>query len=118
MALTTQASLQLSALDFLFNPSTTKVDEETFWNGDTELTIWIEAFFNELSDSEKENESLKPFLRPDDTFHIARSANWKVEGSEEGSSPADGKPVISQYFCKPIPKYEWLQESRINRKNK
>ncbi len=107
----------IRALDFLFNPSTTKVDEETFWNGDTELTIWVEAFFNELSDSEKEDEKLKPFLRPDDTFHIARSANWKVDDSEESSSPADGKPVISQHFCKPMPKYEWLQESKINGKN-
>ncbi len=107
----------IRALDFLFNPSTTKVDEETFWNGDTELTIWVEAFFNELSNSEKEDEKLKPFLRPDDTFHIARSANWKVDDSEESSSPADGKPVISQHFCKPMPKYEWLQESKINGKN-
>jgi len=105
-------------LDLLFNPSTTKIDKETFWNGDSELTIWIEAIFDKLSDAEKENEKLKPFLRPDDTFHIARSATWKIEESEEEGSPeGDGKPVISQYFCKPMPKYEWLQEGQINGNN-
>ena len=108
----------IRALDLLFNPSTTKVDKETFWNGDSELTIWIEAIFDELSDAEKEDEKLIPFLRPDDTFHIARSAIWKIEESEEEGTPAgDGKPVISQHFCKPMPKYGWLQEGQINGNN-
>ena len=108
----------IRALDLLFNPSTTKVDKETFWNGDIDLQIWIEAIFEELSDAEKEDEKLRPFLRPDDTFHIARSATWKIEEpEEEGAPPGDGKPVISQHFCKPMPKYEWLQEGQINGKN-
>ncbi|WP_054690189.1 ATP-dependent nuclease, partial [Desulfosarcina cetonica] len=42
----------IRALDFLFNPSTTKVDEETFWNGNAELQIWVEALFTELSETE------------------------------------------------------------------
>jgi hypothetical protein len=71
-----------------------------------------------LSDAEKENEKLKPFLRPDDTFHIARSATWKIEEpEEEGAPPDDGKPVISQHFCKSMPKYDWLQDGKINGKN-
>jgi len=108
----------IRALDLLFNPSTTKVDKETFWNGDIDLKIWIEAIFEELSDAEKEDEKLRPFLRPGDTFHIARSATWKIEEpEEEGAPPSDGKPVISQHFCKPMPKYEWLQEGQINGKN-
>jgi len=108
----------IRALDFLFNPSITKVDEETFWNGDAELQIWIEALFAELTDAEKEDEKLKPFLRPDDTFHIARSAIWKIEEpEEEGAPPDDGKPVISQHFCKPMPNYDWLQEGQINGTN-
>jgi hypothetical protein len=108
----------IRALDFLFNPSTTKVDEETFWNGDAELQIWVEAFFHELSDTEKKDDKLMPYLRSDETFHIARSATWKIEASEEEAvSPGDGKPVISQHYCKPMPKYEWLQEAQINGKN-
>ena len=108
----------IRALDFLFNPSTTKVDKETFWNGDIELRIWIEAFFDELTDAEKENDKLKPYLRPDNTFHIARSATWKVEEpEEEGAPPDDGKPVPIQHFCKPMPKYVWLQEGQISGKN-
>jgi putative ATP-dependent endonuclease of OLD family len=94
----------IRALDFLFNPSTTKVDKETFWNGDAELQIWVEAIFDELSDAEKNNEKLKPYLRPDDTFHIARSATWEIEQPEEGAPPDGGKPIISQHFCKPMPK--------------
>ena len=108
----------IRALDFLFNPSTTKVDKETFWNGNIELEIRIEALFDELSDAEKDDEKLKPYLRPDNTFHIARSAIWKIEEpEEEGVPPDDGKPVISQHFCKPIPKYDWLQEGKISGKN-
>jgi predicted ATP-dependent endonuclease of OLD family len=108
----------IRALDFLFNPSTTKVDKETFWNGDAELQIWVEVIFDELSDAEKKDEKLKPFLRPDDTFHIARSAIWKIdEQEEEGALPDDGKPFISQHFCKPMPKYDWLQEGKINGNN-
>jgi len=108
----------IRSLDFLFNPSTTKVDGETFWNGDTTLQIWVEAIFNELSEIEKEDDKLKPFLRPDNTFHIARTAIWKIEESEEdGAHQGEGKPVISQHYCKPMPKFEWLQESQINGSN-
>ena len=107
----------IRALDFLFNPSTAKVDKETFWNGDTDLKIWVEAIFDELTDEEKENGKLKPFLRPDETFHIARSAIWKIEDSEEESLSDDGKPAISQHFCKPMPIYDWLQEGKINGNN-
>jgi len=108
----------IRALDFLFNPSTTKVDKETFWNGDIGLEIKIEAFFDELTDAEKENDKLAPYLRPDNTFHIARSAIWKFEEPEDvGAPPDDGKPTVSQHFCKPMPKYEWLQEGKINQKS-
>ncbi len=107
----------IRALDFLFNPSTTKVDKETFWNGDTNLKIWVEAIFDELTKEEKESERLKPFLRPDNTFQIARSAIWKNEEPEEGAPPDDGKPSISQHFCKPMPIYDWLQEGKINGNN-
>ena len=108
----------IRALDVLFNPSITKVDKETFWNGDIEQEIWVEALFDELSDAEKDNEKLKPYLRPDSTFHIARSAKWKIEETdEEGGAPVDGKAAISQHFCKPIPKFEWLQEGQINGNN-
>jgi predicted ATP-dependent endonuclease of OLD family len=108
----------IRALDLLFNPSITKVDRETFWNGNTGAQIWIEAFFDQLTDAEKEDEKLKPFLRFGDTFNIARSVTWRVEESDEEGAPSEeGKPVVSQHFCKPVPKYEWLQESRINGKN-
>ncbi len=107
----------LRSLDFLFNPTITKIDNETFWNGDTGLQIWVEAVFCSLTDEEKENEKLKPYLKPDGSFHIARSAIWKVEESEEDSISEDGKPVISQHYCIPTPIYKWLQDSKINGKN-
>lgn len=107
----------IRALDLLFNPSTTKIDKETFWNANIKLQIWIEAILNDLTDAEKENEQLKPYLRPDGSFHIARSAIWKSQEAEEDGAPLEsGKPVISQHYCIPMPKYEWLQINKISGK--
>ena len=38
----------LRALDFLFNPSTRQISEETFWNKDPSLKIRVEALFTQL----------------------------------------------------------------------
>jgi putative ATP-dependent endonuclease of the OLD family len=62
----------LRALDFLFNPITRSLNEESFWNKDTSLEIRVEAVFSNLTDEEKE--SLGPYLKMDGTFHVARSA--------------------------------------------
>ncbi len=53
----------LRALDFLFNPSTKSLSDESFWNSDTALTIWVEAIFSGLTTSEKKE--LVPCLKPD-----------------------------------------------------
>lgn len=102
----------LRALDFLFNPSTTKIDSESFWNGDVSLQIWIEAIFVDLA--EREIALLGPYLRPDNTFHMARSAKLSI--SDENSSDEE-KFLVSQHYCKPMPKHEWLQPSSINGTN-
>ena len=107
----------IRALDFLFNPVKGKIDEETFWNSETNRQIRVEAFFDELTPEELENNKLQPYLRPDGSFHIARSA--KIEsGNDGGNIDAldEKKIVISQHFCKPMPAQEWLQESKINGK--
>lgn len=106
----------LRALDFLFNPSTTKVDEETFWNKDKSLQIWIEAFFDDLTPDE--TEKLKGYLRPDVKFHMARSARMGVpsEDVDDQSSSEQEKVLIGQHFCKPMPKMEWLCQSKISLK--
>lgn len=41
----------LKAIDLLINPSTRKIDEDSFWNKNLENEIRIEAIFNELEDS-------------------------------------------------------------------
>lgn len=105
----------LRALDFLFNPAKGKIDEEAFWNSQTEEAIWIEGFFDELTAEEIGNEKLTPYLTPDNTFHIARSAKIVIDG--EGGSSAEDKIVISQHFCKPVPAQDWLQLSKINGNN-
>jgi predicted ATP-dependent endonuclease of OLD family len=108
----------IRALDFLFNPLASKVDCETFWNGETDRKIWVEAFFDNLTDNESCNEKLRPYLRPDDTFYLARSATWKIGGDEEQEGIFEaGKPDITQHFCKPVPRAEWLQETEISGKN-
>src|SRR6476619_6010840 len=62
----------LKALDFLFNPSTSKVSEEAFWKKDTTLSIRVEVLFVDLTDPEKE--ALGSCLKPDGSFHLARTA--------------------------------------------
>lgn len=50
----------LRAMDFLFNPAKSKIDEEAFWNGQTDRTIWIEATFGDMSASELADGALPP----------------------------------------------------------
>jgi predicted ATP-dependent endonuclease of OLD family len=59
-------SAVLRALDFLFNPSTKSLNEESFWNKDTTLEIRVEAVFTDLT--EKEKEALAGYLKADGTF--------------------------------------------------
>jgi AAA15 family ATPase/GTPase len=110
-------SAVLRALDFLFNPSSKSLNEESFWNKDTNLEIRVEAVFDNLTDKEKEN--LEPYLNPDGTFHMARSARMGAEvgGSESDSERDEDKIEIGQHYRKPAPEPEWLQESNINSKN-
>ncbi len=107
----------LRALDFLFNPSTKSLNEESFWNKDTSLEIRVEAIFSCLTDNEKE--ALGAYLKPDGTFHMARSAKLGVKGgeSESESEKDDEKIAIGQHYKKPMPEPEWLQEPSINGKN-
>lgn len=110
-------STVLRALDFLFNPSIKSLTEESFWNKDTTLEIRVEAVFSELTD--KEREALSSYLKPDGTFHMARSARMgaKQADADTDSEQGEDKIAIGQHYKKPIPEPEWLQESKINGKN-
>jgi putative ATP-dependent endonuclease of the OLD family len=107
----------LRALDFLFNPSTKNLNEESFWNKDTSLEIRVEAVFSDLT--EKEKEALGPYLRVDGTFHMARSAKLGGTGgeSEADAEPGDDKITIGQQCKQSVPEPEWLRDSCINGKN-
>jgi putative ATP-dependent endonuclease of OLD family len=107
-------SAVLRALDFLFNPSTKALNDESFWNKDTTLEIRVEAIFAGLT--EKENEALAGCLKTDGTFHMARSAKMAAKAGESDSDDGENKITISQHYKQPIPKLEWLQESKINSK--
>lgn len=107
----------LRALDFLFNPSKTKLDEEVFWNGHTEEPVWVEALFSDLTEEERQNDRLKPYLRPDDTFHIARSARIQTTTDEGEPAASEETITIGQHFCKPMPEQAWLRDSEINGKS-
>ncbi len=110
-------STVLRALEFLFNPSTRSLNEESFWNKDTTLEIRVEAIFSELTEHEKDE--LKAYLKPDGTFHMARSAKIgaKSNDADADSEQGEEKIVIGQHYKKPIPEPEWLQESNINSNN-
>jgi hypothetical protein len=103
----------LRALDFLFNPSTRTLNEESFWNKDTSLEIRVEAQFSDLSDAERG--SLEAYLQDDGTFYMARSATIDSANSDnsQDSDQAQGKISIGQHYRKSVPEPEWLQESEI-----
>jgi hypothetical protein len=107
-------SAVLRALDFLFNPSTKSLNEESFWNKNTNLEIRVEAIFSDLTDKEKE--ALNGYLKADGTFHMARSARIGAKSGESDSESEQGedKIGIGQHYKKLIPEPEWLQESNIN----
>lgn len=97
----------LRALDLLFNPSTTKIDQESFWNCDESLEIWIEGLFTDLTEAELE--AFKPYLRPDKTLMIAR----RIKKKEQEEGEEETKVGIDPLCCKKVPKYEWLREDEI-----
>jgi putative ATP-dependent endonuclease of the OLD family len=103
----------LRALDFFFNPSTRQIDEEAFWNKDPSQPIRVEGLFVELTDHEKEK--LAAYLRPDDSFLVAREATLVEEPGEDGA-PSETKTVITQQCSKPVPKVEWLRDASITGK--
>ncbi|MEA3273819.1 MAG: AAA family ATPase [Pseudomonadota bacterium] len=106
----------LRALDFLFNPSTKNLNEESFWNKDTSLEIRVEAQFSDLSDAERE--SLDACLQEDGTFYMGRSARMDEADSDssQDGEQAQGKITIGQHYRKSVPEPEWLRESEINGK--
>jgi predicted ATP-dependent endonuclease of OLD family len=107
----------LRALDFLFNPSTRSLSEESFWNEDPSLEIRVEAVFSDLT--VKEKEALGAYLKADGTFHMARSAKLGAKIGESGPDPDEDedKITIRQHYKKAVPEPAWLQESNINGKN-
>lgn len=110
-------SAVLRALDFLFNPSTKSLNEESFWNKDTSLEIRVEGIFSDLTDREKE--ALGPYLKADGSFHMARSARMGAKSGESESDSEQGEDRIGigQHYKKPVPEPEWLQESNISGNN-
>ena len=105
----------LRALDFLFNPSTKSLNEESFWNKDCSLEVRVEALFTGLSDKEKE--ALAGCLKADGTFHMARSAKMAAKGDNADVDDAEDKITIGQHYKQPTPSMDWLQDSQINAKN-
>src|SRR3972149_5580380 len=110
-------SAVLRALDFLYNPSTKSLNEESFWNKDTSLEIRVEAVFSDLTDKEKG--ALGAYLNVDGTFHVARSARMGAKSgeSEIESEQGEDKIEIGQHYKKLVPESEWLQAYNINSNN-
>ena len=107
-------STVLRALDFLFNPTTKLLNEDSFWNRDTNLEIRVEAVFSDLTDREKD--SLNGYLSPDGSFHMARTARVGAKSGDADSEQNEDKITVGQQCKKPIPQAEWLQETKISSK--
>lgn len=103
----------LKAIDFLFNATTRSLNDEAFWNGNTDEEIRIEGFFTDLSDSEKEQ--LRPYLKSDETFHMARVAK-KTNTTDPEEEEQSGIKITQQY-CATSPKADWLRPDKINAAN-
>jgi predicted ATP-dependent endonuclease of OLD family len=103
----------LKALNLLFNPSTKLIEEETFWNLEFENEIRIEAIFKQLDQNELDK--LAPYLKPDDSFHMARTVNF--ESDEDSDEFDDGSISISQQYLKSVPIHDWLRQDKIKGKN-
>ena len=106
----------LRALDFLFNPSTKKINEESFCGGETKLPIEIEGIFHELTP--EENDLLQAYLRPDGMFHFKRTAELVAEESTEevASGDVEDKVKILAHYCRPQPLLDWLNPAHISAK--
>lgn len=57
---------------------------------------------------------LKPYLKFDQSFHIARSIAFLPDSSSDKFE--DGKISISQHYCKQVPIHDWLVEDQISGK--
>ena len=110
-------STVLRALDFLLNPSTKSLNGDSFWGGDTSLEIRVEAVFSDLTTLELEQ--LRPYIRPDGTFEMARSARMETGDGDQTENPAQGsdKIVIGQQYKGCIPTPMWLRDDEINDAN-
>ena len=106
-------STVLLALDFLFNPSTKKVNKESFFNRDGSLRIEVEAAFDGLSTDEAVQ--LAPYLRPNGEFHLLRTASVAEDGPEGVED--ESKVSILAHYSQPQPKIDWLNQSKINGSN-
>jgi putative ATP-dependent endonuclease of OLD family len=104
----------LRALDFLFNASVKSLNDEAFWNGNTEEPIRVEALFTDLSEVEKEQ--LGPYLREDGSFLMARLAS-KTETTGNDESEQSSAFKISQQYSKRQPIPSWLRRGETNGAN-
>jgi hypothetical protein len=107
-------STVLRALDFLFNPSTKKINEESFYLKNASARIEVEGVFVDLNTAEQE--ALRTCLKPDGTFHLMRTAQIAAEGEEGsgGDDEGESKVKILAHYCKPQPKIDWLNPAKIN----
>jgi putative ATP-dependent endonuclease of OLD family len=101
----------LKALDFLFNPSTRKINEESFCRNRTTSPIEVEAIFHELTDADRTH--LKSYLRSDGLFHLKRTAALSEQASTHEGGDEDKIRILAHY-CKPLPRIEWLDPSKIS----
>lgn len=106
----------LRALDFLFNPSTKKINEESFCGKRTAAPIEVEGLFVELT--KEEAEQLAAYTRDDGSFHLKRTATYVSSsgtGDEEGDEAEDEVKILAHY-CKPQPRADWLNPAKVTGK--
>jgi predicted ATP-dependent endonuclease of OLD family len=92
----------MKALDIFFNPSASKITEDSFYARDTSMPIEITIVFTNLN--AKEEEYFSSYTR-DHSLKVKRRIEW---------DPSSSKPRIHHIGYGLVPTVDWLREDKIS----
>lgn len=108
-------STVLHALDLLFNPSTKKLSEESFFRRDMAKRIEVEGIFDGLTESERQE--LSSYIKSDGTFHIMRTVEAVLQNGGAEDPEGETKLSIQAHYVKILPNVAWLDPTKISSKS-
>jgi predicted ATPase len=92
----------LKALDVFFDPSASKITEDSFYSRDISMPIEIAVLFTSLNETEEEY--FRSYVQ-DNALKVKRKIEWDSSSS---------KPKIHHIGYRSVPKVDWLNEEKIS----